>query len=81
MTYVLALARMYGEADEIMARRNGKLVERGITRQIISQPQEQFTRALLSERSFDCEPEECGVTAESRFVTWARSKIKILNKP
>jgi peptide/nickel transport system ATP-binding protein len=35
-------------ADEIMVLRNGKLVETGETRQIISEPREDYTRALVS---------------------------------
>ncbi|MFD2054927.1 ABC transporter ATP-binding protein [Mesorhizobium calcicola] len=35
-------------ADEIAVLRNGKLVEHGVTRQIIKAPQEAYTRALVS---------------------------------
>ncbi|MER9470685.1 ABC transporter ATP-binding protein [Mesorhizobium sp. M0482] len=47
-------------ADEIMVLRNGKLVERGLTQQIINQPHEQYTRALVSVHHIDHEQKDCG---------------------
>ncbi|MCH8553066.1 MAG: ABC transporter ATP-binding protein [Natronospirillum sp.] len=40
-------------ADEIMVLRHGKMVEHGETRQIIEDPQEEYTQRLVSVRSID----------------------------
>lgn len=40
-------------ADDIMVLRHGKMVEYGTTRQIIEEPREDYTRALVSVRSID----------------------------
>lgn len=40
-------------SDEIMVLRHGELVEYGETRQIIENPQQEYTRALVSVRSID----------------------------
>ncbi|MBT1160010.1 ABC transporter ATP-binding protein [Aminobacter anthyllidis] len=42
-------------ADEIMVLRHGRLVEQGITQQVINQPLEQYTRALVSVHHIDHE--------------------------
>ncbi len=42
-------------SDDIMVLRNGKTVETGVVRQIIDDPHEDYTRALVSVRSIDHE--------------------------
>jgi peptide/nickel transport system ATP-binding protein len=42
-------------SDEIMVLRHGRMVEHGSTAQIIHQPQQDYTRALVSVRSIDHE--------------------------
>ncbi|KUM24386.1 ABC transporter [Mesorhizobium loti] len=58
ITHDLALVAQV--ADEIMVLRNGKLVERGATQQIISQPLEEYTRALVSVHHIEHQPTDCG---------------------
>ncbi|MGX5804385.1 ABC transporter ATP-binding protein [Bradyrhizobium sp. Arg314] len=47
-------------ADEIMVLRNGKLVERGSTVQIIKTPREAYTRALVSVHHIEHEQKDIG---------------------
>jgi len=47
-------------SDEILVLRNGKRVEWGETRQIIEQPQESYTRQLVSVRKIDHEEKKAG---------------------
>ena len=63
-------------SDEIMVLRNGELVEYGETRQIIEDPQEEYTKALVSVRSIDHQakaPEEVPILSV-RNITAAYNK-------
>ncbi|CAH2406785.1 hypothetical protein MES4922_550026 [Mesorhizobium ventifaucium] len=46
-------------ANEIAVLRHGKLIERGVTQQIINNPGEQYTRALVSVRRIAHEQRDC----------------------
>ncbi|WP_151705704.1 ABC transporter ATP-binding protein [Nitrincola alkalilacustris] len=63
-------------SDEIMVLRNGELVEYGETRQIIEDPQEEYTKALVSVRSINHQakaPEEAPILSV-RNITAAYNK-------
>ncbi len=70
-------------ADRIMVLRHGLLVEEGDTRELLSQPQEDYTRDLLEVRSFQVEerPRPVGEVPvlEVRGVTAGYGKTMVLH--
>ncbi|HLW28376.1 MAG TPA: ABC transporter ATP-binding protein [Kiloniellales bacterium] len=71
-------------SDEIMVLRHGKLVEQGETRQIIEQPQEEYTRQLVSVRKIDHEEKSSGgkaiLAAKSITAAYGSSTSDVLKE-
>ncbi|MDX8442426.1 ABC transporter ATP-binding protein [Mesorhizobium australafricanum] len=69
-------------ADEIMVLRHGKLVERGLTQQIIREPREQYTRALVSVHEIAHDEKEADVApvlaVEGVTAAYGGGAIKVL---
>ena len=65
-------------SDEIMVLRHGKTVEHGETRQIIENPQEEYTQRLVSVRSIEHEakvPGEPILTAENITARYGKAGV------
>lgn len=69
-------------ADEIAVLRQGRLVERGMTQQIINEPREQYTRALVSAHHIDHEQIDCGsapvLSVEGVTAGYGDGAVKVL---
>jgi len=69
-------------ADEIMVLRNGQTVEHGTTKQIIENPQEDYTRALVSVRSIEHgekKPSEEPIIKMENIVAGYGNDVIVLN--
>ncbi len=69
-------------SDEMMVLRHGKLVEHGITKQIIEKPKRDYTKALVSVRSIDHEEkkptEDPLLRVENVTAAYGGGSVKVL---
>ena len=69
-------------ADEIMVLRHGRLVEWGGTRQIIKEPRQEYTNALVSVHEISHEEQKPGATpflsVKNVTATYGGGKVKVL---
>jgi peptide/nickel transport system ATP-binding protein len=70
-------------ADDIMVLRHGKLIEKGTTREIIKQPKQPYTQALVSVHHVDHEEkhptQQPILTVENVTAAYGRGTVKVLN--
>ena len=70
-------------SDEIMVLRHGKLVEHGMTRQIIEAPRMEYTRALVSVRSIEHPAKEASseplLSVGAITASYGNTGIKVLD--